>query len=58
MMDSSNEVRTSCHIIAVEALPQLEDMVAEHNRRVERLARRHKIEIASASPRPMWLGRP
>ena len=37
------EVRTSCHIIMVEALPRLEAMVAEHNRRVERLSKRHKI---------------
>ena len=51
MMDSVSEVRTSCHIIAVEALPQLESMVAEHNRRVAKLAKRHKIEIASASTR-------
>ena len=43
------EARISCHIIAVEALPRLESMVAEHNRRVERLSRCHKIEIASAS---------
>ena len=43
------EVRTSCHIIMVEALPRLEAMVAEHNRRVERLSKRHKIEIAPAS---------
>jgi len=53
-MDASGSLaRTSCHIIAVEALPQLESMVAEHNRRVERLARRHKIEIAPASARTL-----
>ena len=43
------EVRISCHIIVVEALPRLEAMVAEHNRRVGRLSRGHKIEIAPAS---------
>ena len=55
MMETAGgtEVRTSCHIIAVEALPQLESMVAEHNRRVAKLARRHKIEIASASTRTL-----
>ena len=47
------EARTSCPTIAVEALPQLEDMVAGHNRRVEKLARRHKIEIAPASTRTL-----
>ena len=50
---AGTEVRTSLHIIAVEALPQLEAMVAEHNRRVSKLARRHKIEIASASTRTL-----
>jgi hypothetical protein len=44
-----SEVRTSCHIIAVEALLRLEAMVAEHNRRVAKLSKRHKIEIAPAS---------
>ena len=55
MMETTagTEVRTSCHTIAVEALPQLEAMVAGHNRRVEKLARRHKIEIAPASTRTL-----
>ena len=50
MMDTpaGHEVRTSCHIIAVEAIPRLGSLVAEHNRRVARLASRHGIEIAPA----------
>jgi hypothetical protein len=47
------EVRISCHIIAVEALPQFEAMVGEHNRRVVMLSKRHKIEIAPASIRTL-----
>jgi hypothetical protein len=35
--------------MAVEALPRLEAMIAEHNRRVAKLSRRHKIEISPAS---------
>jgi hypothetical protein len=39
------------HTIAVEALPRLEILVAEHNQRVARLAKRHKISIAPATMR-------
>ena len=51
MMESAGvpEVRTICHVMAVEALPRLEAMVAEHNRRVAKLSRWHKIEISPAS---------
>jgi hypothetical protein len=37
--------------IAIEALPRLEQLVAEHNRRVAKLARRHHIEIVMATLR-------
>lgn len=39
--------------IAVEALPRLEQLVAEHNRRVAKLAKRHHIEIGAATLRTL-----
>ena len=47
------ETMITRHIVAVEALPRLEAMVGEHNRRVDKLARRHHIEIAHATSRTL-----
>ena len=54
-MDASlaGSFRITCHIVAVEALPRLEAMVYEHNRRVDKLAKRHHIEIARATFRTL-----
>jgi hypothetical protein len=50
---SGVEPRITRHIVAVEALPRLEVMVREHNRRVDKLAKRHHIEIARAISRTL-----
>ena len=47
------DILVSRHIIAVESLPELERLVAEHNRRVSKLAGRHKIEISQAAARTL-----
>ena len=50
---SGVETRITRHIVAVEALPRLEAMVHEHNLRVDKLAKRHHIEIARATFRTL-----
>ena len=47
--EQASEIQISRHTIAVEALPRLESLVAEHNLRVAKLAKKHGIVIASAT---------
>ncbi len=47
--NQSPEIQIFRHTVAVEALPRLEILVAEHNQRVARLAKRHGIVIAPAT---------